>query len=453
MSEGLDRKRYLGWLTVSALLVFAAAHAMWRGPVSVKGHKNLCDFASPWASAHLWVTGQNPYDTDRLWPTWTNSPGAFDTSHEFWLALMPPAAYLLLAPLGAMPAGVATLVYLALSAAFVYAIISTVLVLARLRTNSLGGWLLISAALASAPLQTVVSVGQLSLPVMALTLLAVRAARDERALLAGVLLGLAGAIKPQLAAPFFLYMLFFAPRWRVFGVAVAAVILLNLAAAAPMQLRGIPWLADWSRNVALGVAPGAPNDPTSTGPWRNQMIDLRAWLFTITDHRALVMAKALVASLLLAGAYVALLTRARPGSRRLLPLAALVAISLLPVYHRVYDAVLLLLALGWAIRAYTGPLRGPAVATIVALSPLLIPFDLLPLAMKRTDALNGIAQTWVWRVFIFPHYAIATLATTLCLLYAFWRSVRQTAPAREPEATPSDEPELAREMVSSSSRS
>jgi hypothetical protein len=200
--------------------------------------------------------------------------------------------------------------------------------------------------------------------------------------------------------------------------------------------------------MEIASAPGGPNDPTTSGKWRNQMIDLRAWLYTLTEAHALVTAKALLVSLALAAAYVALLARRRASLRQggLLPLASLAALTLLPVYHKMYDATLLVLGLAWALRALRDPAaRGAAVATLLALSVFLVPFDFLPLLMKRTAALDALSKTWLWRVVIFPHHALATLATALCLLYAFWRSVPHAMP--EPFTEPVDD-ELA-ELASS----
>src|SRR5688500_7636226 len=281
-------KRWLGWSAVAGLLFIAIAQFAWRGPISVRGHWNLCDFASPWASSRLWLTGQNPYANERLWDTWITSRGAFETDHDFWLALMPPAAYATLAPLAALPAGAAALAWLLVSAASVFTILACTLSLARIRPRSLTAWLFVAAALASAPIQTVVAVGQLSLPVVALAILALWLARGGRDVLAGLALGLATAVKPQLVAPLLLYYLFFA-RWRILLPAVLVVICLNLVAIAPMQWRGTPWRADWARNVHVASAPGGPNDPTATGPWRNQMIDLRVWLYTLFAQDELVL--------------------------------------------------------------------------------------------------------------------------------------------------------------------
>ena len=81
---------------------------------------------------------------------------------------------------------------------------------------------------------------------------------------------------------------------------------------------------------------------------------------------------------------------------------------LLPVYHKAYDAAVLLLPLAWALRNIDGAQRHLAWVALVALSVFMIPFDLLALAMDRTDKLNAIAQTMIWKTIIYPHHALGT---------------------------------------------
>lgn len=407
------------------LMAGAIAHLAWRGPVSVRGHVNLCDFASPWASARLLVAGENPYQNDRLWPTWITSPGAFETDHDFWLALMPPGALALLAPLTVFPASVAAVLFLALSVASVAVIILSVLQLAPHKPGPLAACFTVALFLASAPLQTALTVGQLSLPVAAMIFGALCLLHNNRALAAAVILGVATAMKPQLAAPFFFWFVFFR-HWRALGLAFLITVGITLAGILPMHLHDIPWYSDWLANVRLSTMPGSPNDPTDTGPWRNQMIDLRVWLFTLVGQRELVLVKGLVASTLLALAFLWMLGR---WNRRawMLPLATFCALVLLPVYHKAYDAILLLPALAWAILNLRDARRSHAIATLICLSPFLIPFDFLPLIMKRTTLLDPLAETWVWRVFVYPHYALATLATALCLMAAMHATVKDAS--------------------------
>lgn len=444
----------VGWCVVAAMLLVAAAHLAWRGPLSVRGHWNLCDFASPWASARLWLTGQNPYDNARLWDTWIASRGAFQTDHDLWLALNAPAACAALGPLAALPAGAASIAWLVLCAASVVGILRCALSLAGVPGRSLTAWLVISAALASAPVQTILAVGQLSLPVIALCFVAIQLARGGRDVAAGLALGFAVAVKPQLAALLLAYYVL-RGQWRLVLPAVLVGVGVTLLAIVPMELRGIPWWSDWSRNLALATAPGGPNDATVTGPWRSQMIDLRAWLFALLDRREVVGAVGTVVSMLMIAAYATLVTRARTheSARRsdeLLPLAALMALTLLPVYHKVYDATVLVLALAWAMRSLRDPrVRGVAVVTLAALSAFLIPFDLLPLLMQRTRALDGVAQTWLWRAVIYPHHALATLAVSACALYALWRSQAIPAPATAMAAASADDLDAELEQLAS----
>jgi hypothetical protein len=263
-----------------------------------------------------------------------------------------------------------------------------------------------------------------SLPVVALVFVAAWGVSSRRDVLAGLLLGTAAAIKPQIALPFFLYYVFLG-RWRTFGVAVATASLLTFVAIAPMQVRGYPWFEDWTRNIAIGNDAGGPNDPTPSGPWRYQMIHLKLWLWTMLDSRAAVTVTVVVLCGLLAGGYIAMLWRVRSRvlgqAGDLLPLAALCALTLLPVYHKLYDAVLLVPVLAWAICAVGGLYRPVAIATLLVLSVFLVPFDFFRVLMSRTGALNELASTRLFQAVVFPHHAIATFATGLCMMYAFWR--------------------------------
>ena len=89
-------------------------------------------------------------------------------------------------------------------------------------------------------------------------------------------------------------------------------------------------------------------------------------------------------------------------------LGALLALMLLPVYHKAYDAAVLLLPFAWSLRqsATPGAPRRQALLLIALLSVFLVPFNLLPLAMQRTHALDAFAQTALWRIVIYPHHAL-----------------------------------------------
>src|SRR5690606_32496529 len=93
-------------------------------------------------------------------------------------------------------------------------------------------------------------------------------------------------------------------------------------------------------------------------------------------------------------------------------------ISLLPVYHRVYDAGLLLLPLGWALLA-----RRPVTARHRRLALwLLVPF-LLPgvSILERLEdtgfVFAGVTKSWWWQALVIPHQVWTLLALAIVLLF------------------------------------
>ena len=73
----------------------------------------------------------------------------------------------------------------------------------------------------------------------------------------------------------------------------------------------------------------------------------------------------------------------------LLSVATLGALTMLPVYHRAYDAALLLPAYAWRWRSLSSRrLRRFAIAALAMLSIFLIPWDAIQTVMRHTSALD-----------------------------------------------------------------
>ena len=430
------RRRYAAWALVALLLTWAVAQVLVRGPIDVNGNVNLWDFASHYSSARLWLIGQNPYDNASLTVAWqASSPGPFDAPLDYWYGLLPPGAYVVLAPLAALPAWAAALAWLALSAGAIAVCVSVALSLANIRPNSLNAWLLTGAALAAAPFQALLAVGQVSLFAVALILLAVWCARRDRAAHAGVLLAVAASFKPQLAAPFGLFYLCYR-NWKLAGYATVTGLLLNGIGVAQLEWRGIDWWTMWTANIAASTRPGQANDPTFTGHWRHQIVSLTVLLHALTASKLAVTLLNATLSAALVGTYAWLARRARFSADALLSVSILCAVGLLPVYHRSYDAALLIVPLAWALTSLRGPLRGAAWATLAALSVFLIPFDALVLARQKLGLFIEVSRTWWWTALVAPHHAWALLAVCACLLGALYLRVRQLEVAHDADEQP-----------------
>jgi hypothetical protein len=385
----------------------------------------LWDFADVYSCARAWVTGAHPYDTNAARKVWIDGTGRAPRDLQHWTAVYPPpslfmlAPFAVLAPMGAIAAWAVLLVtLLALQ-------LSALMDLAGLSWRDPWGLLLIAGSIASAPLQFGLLCGQPSMVAVSLTVLAIWCAARRRDRAAGVLLGIACAFKPHVSIAFLLYYLC-TRRWRVAetaGAVIAAVFAVSLIA---MQVTRPDWATRYVQSVASTTETGGVNDRLPTGPFRDQIIDVQMALLAVITHPiALQVAAACLTAGLLAW-YVRAFPRDVARQHELMPLAVLAAISLLPLYHRVYDAALLTLALAWALavlkqRAADGGDPWPARIVILVLCVFLIPFDVLHSLRIRFGFVEALASTRLWHALIVPHYAWATLIATLVLLYAMQR--------------------------------
>ena len=406
--------------TVAIVLLFLAAAQFAARSYRHRDGLLLWDFGSVYSAARAWIGGADPYDIEQVRQTWRATEVRPEYTAEFWSAVYPPPTLLMLAPLGALPAPLAFAIWALLLAALVGAMLAALLDLAGLTWREPRGLLLIGGTLASAPMQFGLLSGQPSVFAAAVTLLGIWCCARARDALGGVLIGLACAFKPHVAVPFLAYYLVLR-RWRVVAVAGAIVCVIVSAALIAMQLSQPNWIAQWIAAIQHTTASGAVNDHTRTGPFRDQIMDLQLLLVAfLRDPLPLRVAIACVVALLLAW-FVRAFPRQVNRSHELLPLAALAALSLLPVYHRVYDGALLSLALAWAVAALGTRADGAARAVLVVLCVFLIPFDVLNSIAHRIPGDELFTGSWWWHALVVPHYAWGLLAVTLCLLWAMQR--------------------------------
>lgn len=426
-------------LFVAAMLQFAL-----RGPYRPLSENrfNLCDISTLYSASRAWLLGENPYADGVLVRTWQASGiGAFAQDYAHWATIVTPSMFPLLTPLAALPPAFALPLFVVLSLATVMLSILAVLDMAGILRQNPRGLMVGSAALASAPIQTGIAAGQPALISGCLVILAVWALWRGRDYLSGVLLGLSLVLKVHLAAPFVLYALFFR-RWHTAGVSLAVLLVFTLVGIAPLPSN---WIEHWTANIALLSSEGRINDPTLTGPWRHHMIDLGIVLHGWIDNRTQVTALMLAIGSLLAAIYVIGLTvhsRSRQTDDHLLAIAVLGALTLLPVYHRLYDAVVMLPALAWAVKALSSPMRPWAIATLAAMSPLLLPIDLWWVISRRIEALLVLEQSRLFKALIEPHHALAVSVTSLLLLWAMTRRAVELLPTVQTRAQPPGTPVL-----------
>jgi hypothetical protein len=414
-----------------SLLTIALLQLGVRGIQRLRSDVPMWDFVSVYSAARTWIHGGDPYDLPRVAATWRES-GVFtrrDTS--LWATVYPPTSLITLVPLAMLPSSVAMMAWLAITIALLSYQFVALIDLAKLQPRDPRRLILVGGALAAAPLQFGLLSGQLSLPAISLCIIAFWYVGRDREKLAGALLAFACAIKPQVGAPFVAY--FLVQRRRVvssYAILLGAAI--GALALATMRLSHVNWIAGWTQSIAVSSKVGGVNDYGWTNEFRDEIIDLKMLLVSMpVDALALrIMIECVVIALV--AWYVRSLRRGRDLIDRqgLLPLAGLCALSLLPVYHRVYDATLLTAALAWALAELSGSQRRYALATFVPLALFLVPFDIVQSAQYRMPGLWRLAQTQRWQMFIAPHYAWGLLGVTVVLLAAMNRQVKARSSVR-----------------------
>jgi hypothetical protein len=418
-------RRFIGIL----LLIFALLQFGYRAAERARSEVPLWDFDSVYCAARTWIHGGDPYDLSSVVATWNNFGVYSGHDVSYFATVYPPNSLCMLAPFALLPVTPAMLAWLALTLALVALQFAALADVVGLRWRDSRLLILVAASLASAPFQFGILAGQLSQPAISLCILAFWCACRDLERTAGVLLGIACAIKPQIAAPFVLYYLMMR-RWSVGGIAAGLSAVVVGIALIAMKLSHIDWLAGWTQSIAITTRIGAVNDYGWTGYFRDEIMDLKLLLVSII-HNPRILRLGVESTVLVLGLWYLRVMNWRPqsGPQRnrdeLLMLAGLTAISFLAIYHRVYDAALLATALAWALAELDGPRRPFAIAMLVPMGLFLIPFDITGTVGRRVHLLATLSQTGWWQTLIAPHYAWALLGLTLAILVTMTKCLQR----------------------------
>ena len=223
--------------------------------------------------------------------------------------------------------------------------------------------------------------------------------------------------KPPIAAPVLGYALL-RLRWRT--LAAAGVEAGLFAGVAALRLHGTPWLHDYVRNNALLLA----NDGLDVIRWstaQQQFINLQYLGMQVFDRPQVVSLCAYFTGGLFIGVWFLHVVRRRRQPLSILDLSSGVVISLLPVYHRVYDASLLLLPLAWALSEGQARTWWHRVTVLACVMPFLAPGGTwLELQAGAGRIPQAVTQAWWWNALVMPHqvWALLVMATALLLAQA-----------------------------------
>lgn len=280
------------------------------------------------------------------------------------------------------------------------------------------------AALLLAPFHTGIATCNVGIVAVELGVIAVAWAYSKNEIAAGLLVAASVGLKPQIGLVFFAYYLL-QRGWKACGSAVMG--LLVMLSIAFLRLVHVPWLASYATDNRILLSTGVLGDFTERNPTRSGLINLHVALYPWLHNRSTTNACVMAIGAILAVAIAGLIIRAGSDDR-LLNLSLLSTFSLLPVYHRFYDAALLIVPLCWLIHRWgeSSVIPNPShpgrvtyavpVMTILTIMVFSIPGGSLLEVLRDKGAISPVLTGSVWWNGVVMAHAVWTLFLLLGVL-------------------------------------
>lgn len=426
------------WQVVLGILVLlAGSEWILRGPVRFVRGRDFNDLISPYTQSNLWIRGTDPYSPAnlvRFWPPEASRPDflAKDLADDSLVykrgipTAYPPSCLLILAPLAVLPWPIAHALWLALSVLAYSAAVASLLSLTDLCQSPHRMYLFVAFALGLAPFHTGMAAGSIAIVTVGVITSAMWAASQERDVMAGVLIALAVGLKPQLGLPFLFYYLV-RRRWQISGIAIGLTAVLSLLAIFRLWAGGVPWVQSYLYDNRVLFAPGSLGDFTELNPIRFGLINLQLPIYAIFGNREMANVLAMLVALTLGAVWLILIRRAGSTRNELLELSALAMLCLLPIYHRLYDASLLILPLSWCFVALTGHLKLLAKGALLLILPFLVPGGSALEQLRHTGHFSALQHSRWWNGIVMSHQAWCLFFLSLVLLKALSMKGKEAA--------------------------
>jgi hypothetical protein len=343
------RVRERDWKRIAAawiLLLCALVYAV-RGYYQQEHKYRSYDFKTVYGSSRCLLKGCDPYDSQQILRVYLEAGGPGDDLRPFLPheAIYLPPALAMLVPFAILPWGPAHLLWLAVSTGVFLAGVALMgrlcLPHAPLLSAAVIGFLLLSSTM----LMMLAQPAQLTVGLCAI---AVWCLLEDRFVGAGIVcFAVALAFKPHVIGWVWLYFLLSAGEHRKQAIRVLLVVIVVSAPGllwASMTPASSRWLHEIPANLAAMAAPGMTNDPGPLNTSGNYIADLQSVISVFRDEPAFYNQVAHALGIVLLGLWLVPVFVMRASRERdYFALASIVCISLLPVYHRLYDSCILIM--------------------------------------------------------------------------------------------------------------
>jgi Glycosyltransferase family 87 len=442
------------WIGIFCLLIAASISLVFGGSLARNSPAGMADFKAIYYGSRCVFEHRDPYRPSDFLQVYSRENGTFPSNpelrHLFFRAvpicINLPTSLFLLAPISFVPWSLAAMIWMTIS--FASLTIASILTwgLSRAYSPNLS---LILSCFVLANCQVLLMSGNLAGVAIGFCVVGVWCFLKNQYVAVGVIcfaLGL--ALKPQDVGFVWLYFLLAKGTHRKFAIwSFGVTIAIGLLSAIWISNASPHWLNEMRANQAVTSAKGDLSDPgPASSTLRNpaMIIDLRSIISLIDDDPGIYGPTALLVIGGMVGIWTVRVLRRRAilVESTYLALAAVVPLTMLPVYHRLYDAKLLLLTIpACSVLFDRARWKGKLAFTFTGLGILFagdIPASLIDNATRHLPKFTGGAWSVFETILFFRQVPLILFVMGAFYLWIFWRSAKMNNIEQEKELSDSE---------------
>jgi hypothetical protein len=414
------------------ILLLACATEFWiRGPQRLLYATGWNDFLSPYIQAKAWARGKDPYSAQvliSLWPADNSRPSWVDTDaaqgtlekKRGMPTPYPLTTLVVLSPLTFLSWTWAMRLWSYLSIGAVLGSALTLISICDATLFEPRSQIFLAAVFALAPLHTGLATANPVILAASLGIFAVAAARSERTNWAGFLLAGAICLKPTIAIGWLLY---YAVRREVRVVAISSGVStgMELFGICRSIKAGVPWLSSYIANAHRIFGPGSLADFSRADSVRFNMLNGQVLFYNFVRNAESANLLAWLLFFLLTACWIGFTYRSSASD--ILKISAISILILIPVYHRFYDAVLLMWPLAWSV--FLARQRSVRAVALIMIAPFFVPGAVLLAIQTQAGRIRPPLGEWWWNTLVLSHEVWAVVLLSIVLLYVLAVEYRQ----------------------------
>jgi hypothetical protein len=359
------------------LVLFLACSAFFinRGPYRAIRFSTTGDFSTVYAAARCWLHGGNPYEREALKSelSQAGAPLAIQRDQDINPSVYLPAAMPWAASVSWLPWTIANVVWCLVSlTVFGW---SAWKVLCHSGFPTRAKWIAASAVLLFSPTYVGIYDGNPGVIAIGLIVGSICLAFEGRMLMSGFALGVAICFKPQLAICA-LGVLVLAKLWKAILVAIAVAAVSMTIGVLVLTGTGerSRWWQSEQRNLTVSFEPGGQSDPAPNSRVAWQFLNAQTLSSYFSTDRHIYDAAVWIGAGLLTLAFL-VMRRQKNSPAHWRDAAFCSAMTLIPTYHRYYDAQLLVLLLPLGILLWQANRRWVIILMMACLGVLAFPIQ------------------------------------------------------------------------------